>query len=155
MMLQIRDRATHNAEVSLAVSQPIALQVSDQYLRGLLVPVSTSIHFSTLDIVSADHAIIVQGEAVGSRSPFSSAEEELIDQTLRGQTVSLLQKMILPAVGSGSQNQQWVLEIAIPIGRISTVDAHEVLLATQPIDTYFAEALTQQAGVNEILCLAG
>lgn len=155
MMMQNLDRVTHNTDVTLALSQPIAVQVSDQYLRGLLVALSTSNHFSTLDIVSADHAIIVQGEAVGSRSPFSSAEGELIDQTLRGQTVSLLQKMILPAVGSGSQNQQWVLEIAIPIGRISTVDAHEVLLATQPIDTYLAEALTQQAGVNVILCLAG
>src|SRR5260370_10965748 len=155
MMMQNLDRVTHNTGVTIALSQPIVVQVSDQYLRGLLVALSTSNHFSTLDIVSADHAIIVQGEAVGSRSPFSSAEEEVIEQRLGGESVSLLQKMSLPGVGFGSQKQQWVLEIAIPIGRISTVDAHEVLLATQTIDTYFAEALTKEAGVNVILGLAG
>ncbi len=155
MLIQDFERITHNTDVTRALSQPAAVQASNQYLRGLLVALSTSDHFSTLDIVSADHTIVAQGEAAGSRSPFSSAEGGLLDQTLQGQTVSLLQKMTLPAVSSGSQSQQWVLEIAVPIGRISTVNSQEVLLATQPIDRYFAAALTQQAGVNVVLCLAG
>ncbi|HEX3642059.1 MAG TPA: hypothetical protein VHV10_12275, partial [Ktedonobacteraceae bacterium] len=155
MLIQDLERIKYNTDVTRALSQPAAVQASNQYLRGLLVALSTSDHFSTLDIVSADHTIVAQGEAAGSRSPFSSAEGGLIDQTLQGQTVSLLQKMTLPTVSSGSQSQQWVLEVAVPIGRISTVNSQEVLLATQPIDRYFAAALTQQAGVNVVLCLAG
>ncbi len=155
MLVQDLGRVTHNTDVTRALSQPTAVQASNEYLRGLLVALSTSDHFSTLDIVSANHTIIAQGEATGSRSPFSSAEGQLMDQTLRGQTVSLLQQMTLPAIGPSLQSQQWVLEIAVPIGRISTIGSQEVLLATQPMDRDFAEALTQQSGVNVVICLAG
>ncbi len=148
--LQDLERITSDPDVKQALSQS-----SDEYLRGLLVALATSDHFSTLDIVSADHTIIAQGEAIGSRSPFSSAEEKLIGQTLQGQTVSLFQKMIFPVVGSSQENQQWVLEIAVPVDHLPTVGLQDVLLATQPIDKYFAQALTQQVGVDMVLCLSG
>ncbi len=149
------EKVTQNRDVTQALSQAVAMQASNQYLRGLLAALSTSDHFSTLDIVSADHAIIAQGEATGSRSPFSPAEGELIDQTLRGQTVSLFQKMLLSSVNSDSQSLQWVLEIAVPIDHISTTDSQEVLLATQPMDSQFAETLAQHSRVNMGVCLTG
>lgn len=155
MLRQDLERVTDNGDVTQALSQPAVVQARNQHLRGLLVALSTSDLFSTLDIVSADHVIIAPGEVVGSRSPFSSAEGELIDQTLRGQTVSLLQKMTLPAVSLGSQSQQWVVEIAVPIGHMSATGSQEVLLASQLMDSNFAEALAQQSGVNVVVCLAG
>jgi signal transduction histidine kinase/HAMP domain-containing protein len=149
-IIQGLERITSEPDVKRALSQS-----SDEYLRGLLVALATSSHFSTLDIVSADHTIIAWGETTGSRSPFSSAEEKLIDQALQGQTVSLLQKMMLPVVGSSQGNQQWVLEVAVPVGPLPAVGPQEVLLATQPIDNYFAQELTQQASVDMVLCLSG
>src|SRR5690242_2408249 len=83
------ERVIRNRDITQALSQPVTVQASNQYLRRLLVAFSASDHFSTLDLVSANHTIIAHGEVAGSRSPFSSAEGELIDQTLRGQSVSL------------------------------------------------------------------
>jgi signal transduction histidine kinase len=155
MLIQYLESIIHNTDVTNALSQPAAAQASDEYLHGLLAAFSTSNHLSTLDIVSVDHTIIAHGETADLLSAISSAEGNFIDQTLRGKPTSLLQEKVLPSVDPGSQSQQWVLEIAVPIGRASTVDAQEVLLATQPIDRYFAEALAQQAGVSVVLCLAG
>jgi signal transduction histidine kinase len=155
ILIQNLNKIILNTYVNQLFSQSVAVNVNDPYLHGLLVAFSASNHLSTLDIVSADHTIIAQGEVASSRSPFSSAEGDLIDQTLRGKAASLLQKITLTAVDTGLPSQQWVLEIAIPIGHASTVDAQEVLLATQPIDSYFAEALTQQSSVKVVLCLAG
>jgi signal transduction histidine kinase/HAMP domain-containing protein len=149
------ERVIRNRDITQALSQPVTVQASNQYLRGLLVAFSASDHFSTLDLVSANHTIIAQGEVAGSRSPFSSAEGELIDQTLRGQSVSLLQKIALPAINSDSQNLQWVLEIAVPIDHVSPTDSQELLLATQPIDNDFAETLAQHSGISLVMCLTG
>lgn len=155
ILIQDLNKITQNMYINQTLSQSSTGKVNDEYLHGLLVAFSTSNHLSTLDIVSADHTLIAQGEAMGSGSSVSSAEGDLIDQTLRGKAVSLFQKMTLSAGVTGLQSQQWVLEIAVPINRATTVDAQEVLLAKQPIDGYFAEALTQQSGVKVVLCLAG
>src|SRR5436309_11161362 len=49
MLIQDLERITHNTDVTRTLSQPAAVQTSDEYLRGLLVALSTSDHFSTLD----------------------------------------------------------------------------------------------------------
>ncbi|GAC1397990.1 MAG: hypothetical protein NVS4B12_22520 [Ktedonobacteraceae bacterium] len=122
------------------------------HLREISSPVRYRFSLSALDIVSPSHNVLATAEENKTGSMVSVNAIPLIDQAALGKIATSLQTetfSILP-----SQNSTWVLRVAVPIlqGNKTPVG---VLLASQPINDTFVQALAEMSDTNIILCLSG
>jgi signal transduction histidine kinase len=132
-------------DVTMTLSRPYSQATHDR-LQEILASRPISAHLSMLAIVSRSHRYLVQlGSIDSDDTNIPAALDPLVDQALQGQAVLTIQQV------SGNQ---WTLNIGVPI-RNAPGAATSVLLAAQRIDDYFAQDLTQRAGVNLVLCLDG
>ncbi len=123
--------------------------------RELLIALSIRYHLSALDVISSHHQIVAQVEDTNTpNGALLSDTMRLVDQALKGHASSLLQRIILPDVNHLAVDNQWVISIAVPILDASGKPLG-TLVSSQPIDSFFAQTLTQQTAVNVVLCLSG
>jgi signal transduction histidine kinase len=116
------------------------------YLQKLLVTYAVRDHISALNVVSTDkHELVAQGEPGAS---LSAETLHLVDQAARGKPAVALHP------GTSLRTQPPVFDIALPLVSTGGV-VRGVLEAVQPVDSYFIQLLTQQTGVNSILCASG
>jgi signal transduction histidine kinase len=140
--------------VMLATQQPTPTSTSQ--LQTLLVSAAIRNHLSSLAIASRNHQFVTRlaaGSTTGEASTSQMMAQDtiqLVDQALRGQTVTLLHTEADQATTSAP----WVLSIALALHDGQARPGH-VLLASQPIDDYFAQILAQRANANVALCLGG
>lgn len=121
------------------------------YLQKLLVTYSIRDHISALNVISSDkHALVAYGD---SATQLSAETLHLVDQAAKGKPVLILQPITLPTSGSSLVTRP-AFDIALPIMDDRQVITG-VLEAIQPVDSYLAQSLTQQTGVNTTLCQSG
>ncbi len=140
-----------NTDITSLASQPYSLS-NRSHLEEILAIQPIRYHFSTLAIVSRHEQFLAQlGSIDTDNQPVPQAIEPQINQALDGKTVLSLQRI---DTGGPTVDEQWTLSIAVPIH-----SAHSgitgVLLATQPIDDYFAQELTRISGVDAAVCMGG
>ena len=128
-------------------------QATPGQMRMLLASAALDNHFSTLDLINEKHQV-----QVGIESPeipaqtITATTTTLVNQTFIKQQPALsLQQLSGTDSNQSDANQQWLLSIAIPI--LSPQGVSEALVATQPIDDYFAQTLAQKTGSSIALCL--
>jgi signal transduction histidine kinase len=126
-------------------------QTTSEQIRGILTSAAVTNHLSTLDLINGKHQILMRVESSEiSAQTITTTTTQLVDLAQAQQQPALLLQQ-LPSTDSDQLNAgyQWVLSIAIPISRRTG----EALVATRPIDGYFAQTLTQGTDNRVALCL--
>ncbi len=142
---------TKNTLLVAAISQPVPGAQTE--LQNTLLPVFLQHRFASLSIITRNHQLLAQLQDDGTSTANIPAEElTLVDQTLQTSETVLLKKM--PAAGNTVESEQWQIVLAIPISNTAG-KPDGILLATQPINTYFAQTLLQQGGDAIALCITG
>ncbi|MBO0778306.1 MAG: GAF domain-containing protein, partial [Ktedonobacteraceae bacterium] len=127
-----------------ALSSPPLPRSTQDHLRAQLAPIALNNHLAALDIFTPNHHLLVQLEQPEKPGqPLSADMNHLLDQAISGQSSIVLQQ----------SNGSWSLNIATPIPVKGRGGFSGVLLASQRIDSYFAQILAQKAGQNLALCL--
>ncbi len=150
-LLQDLTSVTHDPSISATLSHPSAPE-NNAYLQKILVTYALRQHISTLNVIS-----ISKHQLVAHSDPTSSLSAEtiyLVNQASAGKAVVILQQDTFPTVSHFPSNPGWIFNIALPILDSSQKETG-VLQAVQHIDTYFAQSLTQETGINSTLCQSG
>lgn len=139
------EQTAQSSDLSVIATLPLS-PASRDHLRAQLAAVALSNRLTSLDIVGPDQRLLVQtGTTATAASPqFASDLGHLLTQAQDGQSTLLLHR---------ENNGIWTLNIATPINSPGSHTANGVLLAALPIDNYFAQTLTQQAGDHMALCM--
>ncbi len=134
-----------SSDVTTTLSQPYNQATHDR-LQVILAARPIYAHLSLLAIASRNHRFLAElGSIDSDDTDVPAALVPLVDQALQGQAALTIQQ------ASGSQ---WMLNVAVPIHNAPGA-ATSVVLAAQRIDDYFAQDLSQRAGVNLVLCAGG
>ena len=121
------------------------------YLQKLLVTYSIRDHISALNVISpGKQTLVAHG---GSATQLSAETLHLVDQAARGKPVLALEPIPL-LTSATSPGTRPAFDIALPIMDDRQVTTG-VLEAVQPVDSYLAQSLTQQTGINTTLCQSG
>ncbi|GAC1474289.1 MAG: hypothetical protein PVS3B1_14970 [Ktedonobacteraceae bacterium] len=127
------------------------------YLQKVLVTYAIRHHTSALNVISRTrHQLVAQaGSQAGSPASLSRATLQMVDAMAQGRALVALHQETLSGPGtSGDALQRWVFDIVLPIPDEGQREPG-ALEAVQPVDNYFAQLLTQQAGISSVLCQSG
>lgn len=154
-LTQALDTLRSDPNVVMLATQP-ATPTSTSQLQSLLITAVMRNHLSSLAIITRDHQFVTRlaaGDTTGAISTnqtIAPDTTQLVDQALAGQTVTLLHT----EADQSTRSAPWALSIALPLRDGQARPGH-ILLASQPIDDYFAQMLAQRTGADVALCLAG
>jgi signal transduction histidine kinase len=132
-LVQTLEQAAQQSD--LAVLFSTAPRSAQDQLRVKLMRMALNKHFATLDVISQDHRAILQ---IMPSQQLSTELNTLVDQASAGSSVVMLYQ----------GEAVWSLYVASPIPQ-----QNAVLLASQPIDNYFAQSLSQRGAGNLALCV--
>lgn len=157
---QLTQRATTQASDLVADAQeaetPAASTTqtaAQNTLQDLLEQTALARHLSTLILLDTQQ----HGITHGGRTLMPSTQMQLaalIKQAAQGKptlTIQALQQPVASTAGSSQTTTSWSLVIAQPVvnARQST---QGILLALQPIDTFFVQTLAQRSGKPVVIC---
>ncbi|HEX9134722.1 MAG TPA: histidine kinase dimerization/phospho-acceptor domain-containing protein [Ktedonobacteraceae bacterium] len=124
-------------------------QSSKDQLNYILTREAKQYNLSSLTIVSTNRVMLAQSWEAPDPQALLRANTSLIDQVLRGNTVTTLVKASDSDYVTSSRASAWDIDFAIPLGK-----GAGILLAVQHIDDAFAADLitNTNGGLNIILC---
>jgi signal transduction histidine kinase len=149
ILIQELDKIAREANISSTRSP----QTTSEQIRRLLASAAVDNHFSTLDLLNEKHQILagVESPEIPAQTIITTTAK-LVDQALaRQQPALFLQQLSGTDSNQPDAGHQWVLSIAMPM--LSPQGASEALVATQPINDYFAQTLTQRTDNKAAFCL--
>jgi signal transduction histidine kinase len=127
-------------------------QMTPGQIQRLLASAAIDNHFSTLDLINGKHQILIGVEHTElPAQTITTTTAQLVNQALMRQQPALSLQDDGANSNQPDANHQWALSIAIPT--LSSQGASEALVATQPIDNYFAQTLIQGTDNSAALCL--
>lgn len=150
VLLQALQTIANDQEVVASIARPGSAKQNQ--LEETTASVRYHFSLSAIDIVSPNHTLLAHIEDNKNNSQIPINAIALVDQAERGQIAASLQPEMFSL--AQTQNNTWVLRIALPIRQGSTPPAG-VLLATQPVDDTFAQTVVDHSNANIMLCLAG
>src|SRR5204863_3329678 len=152
-LLQDLHTLASNTNVTALASQTPTPAIRGRY-QQILDSYPFQNHLSSVAMLSPTHQVLAH---LGTFSAQSIASDlaALTDEATQGKTsVSLRTRTFSTITGQPPEPDQWEMAIALPVVG-SPLFPHVVLLASQPIDDQFAQALSQRSGVNMFLCISG
>lgn len=145
-------RATHDSNFASALIQ----QSNSTPLQASLVSLAVRNHFSTVAVVALDGHLLAQvsGEKA-SGNTFPPDMLHVANLGLKENKAEItFQQATIPGDDPLAFGRQWEMLVAIPI-RGGNGASLGMLLATQPIDSNFTQALAQQSHTSVMACLGG
>ncbi|QBD81923.1 GAF domain-containing protein [Ktedonosporobacter rubrisoli] len=144
------NKIASDPQIAAAATHPFSSSAQDR-LQGLLAAQPIRYHWSQLAIVTKDHQYVAQvGNADPNEDGVDASLIPLINQAFQGQITLTIERITI----SGVLNNQWALNIAIPVRSAPNAPA-SVLFASQPIDSTLAQDISQKAGLPLAICVAG
>ena len=129
-------------------------RIMQSRLQEISLPIRNRFSLSSIEIVSPNHNILAHGEDDKGNDTLSVLAVPLIDQAaVMGKIATSLQTEMLSV--SPTQQSSWVLRVALPILQGNHKAPVGVLLAAQPINDTFAQAIVDHTNTNILLCISG